>query len=587
MQEQQKGNKFDWKVLKRLLGFMKPYLGTAVLLLVLMLIASASAILKPVLIGKYAIDKYLTLGDYENFQFVILLAIGVLFLESILQYFIIYLSSWLGQNIVNNIRIRLYHHVIKLKTQFFDKTPIGQLVTRNVSDIETLSEVFSQGIAAMLADIFQLLFIITAMVLLNWRLALLSFATLPFMLFATYVFKEKIKVAFTDVRNAVSKLNTFVQERISGMMVVQIFNAEEREYKKFKAINEVHKEANVKTVNYYSIYFPVAEMISAIGVGLVVWRGSNGVLDGWVNGQGELIMFIMYLAMFFRPIRLIADRFNTLQMGIVSTARVIKLLDNNDFIDNEGSLSPDTIQGAISFDNVWFAYNEGEDILKGVSFNLKAGEKLAIVGSTGAGKSTIINLLNKFYSIHKGTIAIDGHSIDKYQLEHLRKSIGVVQQDVFLFSASIYDNITLRNRSISKERVIEAAKLIGADSFINNLPGGLDYVLQERGSNLSVGQRQLLAFIRVVVYDPKIIVLDEATSSIDSESEALIQQAIDKLMDNRTAIVIAHRLSTIQKADSILVMEKGTIIESGSHQDLLANNKHYKQLHDMQYKMVN
>jgi len=393
-----------------------------------------------------------------------------------------------------------------------------------------------------------------------------------------------MKVAFAEVRNAVSKLNTFVQERISGMMVVQIFNAEERESQKFDEINKVHQEANIKTVKYYSIYFPVAEFIGAVGLGLLVWSASKGVLAGWVEGKGQLITFIMYLSMFFRPIRMIGDRFNTLQLGVVSTSRIIKLLDDTSYIPDNGTLTPTSIEGKISFDNVRFSYKQGEEILKGISFDLDAGKTMAIVGSTGAGKTTIINLLNRFYSIDSGNINIDQHPIDSYKLESLRTFIGVVQQDVFLFSDSIYNNIVLGNPKITKEKVYDTIKMVGADSFIDQLPNQLDYKLQERGANLSVGQRQLLAFVRALVYDPKVIVLDEATSSIDTESELLIQNAIDKLMKGRTAIVIAHRLSTIQKADTIVVMEKGKIVESGTHTELLKNKKHYSQLYEIQYK---
>jgi len=581
--KEEKGNKFDLGVLKRLLGFMKPYKYTSLCLLVMMLLSSTGTVLRPMLIGE-AIDQPLSQGNASLFQHIIIYVICILFLEVIFQYFIIYLSGWIGQTIVHDLRVRLYRHILNLKTQFYDKTPIGQLVTRNVSDIETLSDVFSQGIAAMTADIITLLFIIGAMFYENWRLALICLATLPFLLIVTYVFKEKMKVAFAEVRNAVSKLNTFVQERISGMMVVQIFNAEERESQKFDEINKVHQEANIKTVKYYSIYFPVAEFIGAVGLGLLVWSASKGVLAGWVEGKGQLITFIMYLSMFFRPIRMIGDRFNTLQLGVVSTSRIIKLLDDTSYIPDNGTLTPTSIEGKISFDNVHFSYKQGEEILKGISFDLDAGKTMAIVGSTGAGKTTIINLLNRFYSIDSGKINIDQHPIDSYKLESLRTFIGVVQQDVFLFSDSIYNNIVLGNPKITKEKVYDTIKMVGADSFIDQLPDKLDYKLQERGANLSVGQRQLLAFVRALVYDPKVIVLDEATSSIDTESELLIQNAIDKLMKGRTAIVIAHRLSTIQKADTIVVMEKGKIVESGTHTELLKNKKHYSQLYEIQYK---
>jgi ATP-binding cassette subfamily B multidrug efflux pump len=422
----------------------------------------------------------------------------------------------------------------------------------------------------------------------NWRLALVSLSTIPLMLIATYIFKEKIKVAFNEVRNAVSNLNSFVQEHITGMSVVQIFGREQGEFEKFEAINKEHRDSNLRSVLYYSVYFPVAEIIAAMGIGFLVWYGARGIINEADSGitVGILTAFIMYIQMFFRPIRLIADRYNTLQMGIVSSARIMDLLDDKQYMMENGDFVPREMKGEVAFENVWFAYNDADYVLKDISFSVQSGETIALVGATGAGKSSIINLLNRFYEISKGSIKIDGISLTKYDLNALRKNIGIVLQDVFLFSDTIRYNITLGNEEVTDTMILHAADLVGARAFIERLPGGLDYNVMERGSTLSGGQRQLLSFIRAMVYDPKILVLDEATSSIDSETEGMIQEAIEKMMTNRTSIVIAHRLSTIQKADKIIVLDKGEIKEIGSHETLLAAEGHYAQLHKMQYKEV-
>jgi ATP-binding cassette subfamily B protein len=472
--------------------------------------------------------------------------------------------------------------------KFFDKTPIGRLVTRTISDVEALADVFSEGLAAMAGDMLQIVFILGFMFYSDWRLALVSLSTIPFMLVATYIFKEKVKVAFNDVRNAVANLNTFVQEHITGMNVVQIFASEQREFEKFKAINQEHRTAHLKSVLYYSIYFPVAEIIAAMGIGLLVWYGAKGALrfEETAITVGTLTAFIMYIQMFFRPIRMIADRYNTLQMGIVSTSRIINLLDNDEHAVKNGVIIPQKIQGSVEFKNVWFAYNDDNYVLKDINLNIQPGETIAIVGATGAGKSSIVNLLNRFYDISQGEIKIDGVNICDFELGLLRKNIGVVLQDVFLFSDSIRNNITLNNPDVTEEMILHAADLVGARKFIERLPGKLDYNVMERGATLSVGQRQLLSFIRAMVYDPKILVLDEATSSVDHETEEMIQEAIDHMMSGRTAVVIAHRLSTIQKADKIIVLEKGEIKETGSHQELLNLNGYYTQLYQMQFKMT-
>lgn len=581
------GSIVDFKVLKRLFEFVKPYMGKFYFLIFLTVALGILAPLQPLLIQQ-TLDKYVAFGDYDGMVMMIMVLIGLLILRAIVQYSHTFISGWLGQYIIRDIRVQLYRHLVKLRLKFFDNTPIGRLVTRTISDIETLADVFSQGLAAMVGDLLQLIFILIVMFASDWRLALISLSTLPILLISTYIFKEKIKVAFNDVRNAVSNLNSFVQEHITGMSIVQIFGSEAREEEKFKAINREHRRANLKSVLYYSVYFPVAEIISAAGIGLLVWYGAKGVIDEAVTGitMGKLIAFIMYIQMFFRPIRMIADRFNTLQLGIVSSSRIMKLLDNDEHIVNEGDYRPEKIEGNVKFDKVWFAYNDADYVLKDISFEVIKGETVALVGATGAGKSSIINLLNRFYDINRGRIEVDGREIKEYDIECLREKIGLVLQDVFLFSDTIGENINLGNKNITKEQMIQAAELVGARKFIERLPGGLDYNVQERGATLSVGQRQLISFVRAMVYDPKILVLDEATSSVDTETEELIQQAIEKMMTGRTSIVIAHRLSTIQKADKIIVLDKGEIKETGTHSELISKDGYYAQLHKMQYKEI-
>ena len=578
------GNILDLKVIARLFVFAKPYIKQFYLLVFLTIVLALLVPATPYLIQQ-TIDNEVARGDYQGLVTMIIWLVVILVVQAITQYAHTFLSGWLGQMIIRDIRIKLFNHLQKLKLKFFDKTPIGRLVTRNVSDIETLSDVFSQGIAAMAGDILQLIVILGVMFYKDWQLTLVSLSMFPLLILATYVFKEKVKVSFNNVRTAVSNLNSFVQEHITGMNIVQIFNAEDKEMEKFKEINTDHKKANIRSVLYYATYFPVAEIIQACGIGLVVWWGARGVIGEELT-LGVLIAFIMYIQMFFRPIRMIADRFNTLQMGIVSSNRILNLLDSKDNIPNNGTIQKDSLKGDVSFENVWFAYNDEDWVLKNINFEIKQGQSLALVGATGAGKSSVINLLNRFYDINKGNIKVDGIDLKDFELNNIRNHIAVVLQDVFLFSDSIYNNITLRNPDIDREKVIEAAEMVGARTFIEKLPGGFDYNVMERGATLSVGQRQLISFVRAMVYDPEIIVLDEATSSVDTETEELIQNAIQKLMSGRTSIVIAHRLSTIQNADKILVLDKGEIVEEGTHDSLLKLDGYYSQLHQMQYKEV-
>ncbi|MFM8741162.1 MAG: ABC transporter ATP-binding protein [Cytophagales bacterium] len=579
------GNIIDFKVLKRIMRFVRPYKGRFYLVVAFTFLLGILTPLRPLLI-QYTLDAHVQYGNYWAMVNVMLVILGLLVIQSAVQYVHTYVSGRIAQFVIRDIRIQLYEHLINLRLRFFDKTPIGRLVTRTISDVETLADVFSEGLAAMASDLLQIVFILAFMFYIDWRLTLVSLSTIPLMLLATYVFKEKIKVAFNDVRNAVSNLNAFVQEHITGMNVVQIFGSEKREFEKFNDINKEHRDANLRSVLYYSVYFPVAEIIAAMGTGLLVWYGAKGVINTEVTGItiGKLVSFIMFIQLFFRPIRMIADRYNTLQMGIVGSSRIINLLDDKSDVMVDGTHSPELIKGEVKFDHVWFAYNEDNYVLRDVNLSIQPGETIALVGATGAGKSSIINLLNRFYEINRGTIFVDAVNIKEYQLASLRKSIGVVLQDVFLFSDSIRNNISLGNDEVTDDMILHAADLVGARKFIDRLPGGLNYNVMERGSTLSVGQRQLLSFIRAMVYEPKILVLDEATSSVDSETEEMIQEAIGKMMSGRTSIVIAHRLSTIQKADKIIVLDKGEIKEVGKHEQLLAQNGYYSQLYKMQYK---
>ncbi|MDX2195808.1 MAG: ABC transporter ATP-binding protein [Cytophagales bacterium] len=578
------GKILDLQILKKIFVFVKPYKSIFYLIIAITVISGILTPIRPKLI-QHSIDYHILIPDFQGLINMCALLFGLLIMQGILDYFNTYYASWLGQNIIKDVRQKLFAHLMKHKTSFYDKTPVGRLITRNVSDVETISDIFTEGIAEIAAAVLQIIFIVAMMLYANVKLTLISLSVIPFLLISTYIFKEKVKTSFNDVRTAVANLNTFVQEHITGMSIVQIFNSEQREYDKFAVINKEHRDANLRSVLYYSIYFPVAEVLSAAGVGLLVWWGAQGVLHEEVT-LGTLVAFIMYINMFFRPIREIADKFNTLQMGIVGSSRVLKILHTDSDIQQTGNIAGITLQGNIAFNNVWFAYNDEQYVLKDITFEVKAGQTVALVGATGAGKSSIINLISRFYEINQGSITIDGKNINDYQLAFLRRQIGMVQQDVFLFSQSILQNITLGNPDINLDEVVKAAKMVGAHDFIDKLPGKYDYNVMERGATLSVGQRQLISFVRAMVYNPKILVLDEATSSVDSETEELIQSAITKLLQGRTSIVIAHRLSTIQHADKIIVLDHGKIMETGTHDELLMLNGYYANLCKMQFDLV-
>jgi ATP-binding cassette subfamily B protein len=573
------GRAFDIPLFKRVLTYALPYRSVFILGLFLTIILAFLAPLRPWLI-QFAFDNYILLNDKEGLLKIILLMTGLLFLESVIQFYNTYLTNWLGQSIIKDLRISVYKHILRLKLRYFDNTAIGTLVTRVVSDIETIAEIFSQGLLVIMGDILQLVVVVAVMFLTDWRLALISLSTVPALIITTYIFKRAIKSAFQGVRTQVSNMNAFVQEHITGMSIIQIFNREKEEMKKFKKINRALTHEHLRTVWIFSIFFPVVEALSAISLGLLIWWGTNNVLEGTVT-LGNLIAFILYIYMMFRPIRQLADRFNTLQMGMVGSERVFKVLDTNEVIPNNGNTSTAELKGNIEYKNVWFAYNDKDWVLQDINFKVKEGETLAIVGATGAGKTSIINTLSRLYDINHGEILIDGLPNTDYDLHELRESIAVVMQDVFLFSDTIYKNISLNNADISESEVQIAAKLVGVHDFIQQLPGEYDYNVQERGAVLSVGQRQLIAFLRAYVSNPTILVLDEATSSVDSETELAIQRAIQTLTRNRTSIIIAHRLATIKAADNILVMDHGKIVESGTHEELLKAKGIYKRLYEL------
>lgn len=536
---------------------------------------------RPYLI-QLTVDKYITNQWMQMLIIVTIVQVVLLLLETAVRFFFSYLTNWLGQSVIKDLRVAVFKKVVHLNLGFFDKTPIGTLTTRTINDIEAINDVFSEGIISIVADVLMIVAILGVMAYEDWRLTLISLSPFPVLIFATYIFKESVNKSFHQVRNAVSALNAFVQEHLTGMVVVQAFSAEKREHARFRTINKDHRKANIDAIFAYSVFFPVVEIILAISLGLMVWWGANKVLNYEVT-QGVMIAFIMYLNMLFRPLRVLADKFNTLQMGMVASERVFKVLDSDDYMPDNGTHTTPVTKGSLDFEHVYFAYKDEHYVLKDINFSVKAGETVAIVGHTGSGKTTIISILNRLYEINKGQIKLDGINIQDYKLSALRSRIGVVLQDVFLFSGSVYENITLRNPAITRQQVEDAARLIGMHDFIMQLPGGYDYLVMERGSTLSLGQRQLISFVRALLYDPAILILDEATSSVDTESEQLIQHAIDKLISDRTAIVIAHRLSTISKADKIIVLDKGEIKEMGNHEELLKLEGFYAKLHAMQF----
>lgn len=579
------GNAFDIKIFARLMGFAKKYKSYFFIAASSTILLALFSVLSPYILIN-TVDDYIISKDKTGLLNYTLIMLGILIIEVLLQFTFIYFANWVGQHIIRDIRAKIFRQILQFKMSYFDNNSVGKLVTRVVSDIETIAAFFSNGVFTILSDILKMLAVSIFMLILNWRLALITFGVLSILVYATKLFQVAIKATFQEVRNQVANLNGFVQERVTGMKIVQLFNREKIEYDNFKNINNKHKKAHIKTIWYYSVFFPIAEILSSIGIGLIVWFGGGQAIQNSDITVGMIIGFIQYVQMLFRPLRQIADKFNQLQMGIVSGERVFKVIDTESSIDKNGKVSADDIKGEIEFDNVRFSYVENEEVLKGISLKVKKGNTIAIVGATGAGKSTIINLINRFYEIDSGTISIDGVSINNFTLDSLRNQVAVVLQDVFLFSDSIFNNITLRDERISREQVETAAKQIGIHEFIMTLPGGYNYNVKERGAMLSSGQRQLIAFLRAYVSKPSILILDEATSSVDAHAEQMIQYATEKITKGRTSIVIAHRLATIKQADKIIVMDKGHIVEEGTHLDLLEKeNGYYRNLYDKQFSL--
>ncbi len=574
--------KFDLSLLGKVIALAKPYrqlFGFAALLAVVL---APLSVVRPELI-RVMVDDYIFINDFSGLGRMALILCGLLLLEFILQYIFQYSTGLLGQSVVRDLRVRVFKHITSLRLKFFDRTPIGTATTRTINDIEAINQIFSDGVITMIADLLTVVAVLGFMIYTSWKLTLVCMLVLPFLVLASYIFQKKVRISFQIVRTAISKMNAFMQERITGMRTVQIFNAERQEAEKFRKINREYTKANLDSILYYAVFFPVVEIISAASLGLMVWYGARGVIGSDVT-LGALVAFPIYINMLFRPIRMLADKFNTLQMGLVASERVFAVLDQTDRIENQSDLKPDKFQGEVEFEKVWFAYNDKDFVLKDVSFRINPGETLAIVGSTGSGKTTIINLLNRFYDIQKGHIKIDGTDIREYDLYAMRRRIALVLQDVFLFSGTVFENITLRDSNITREQVIEAAKMIGAHGFIEKLPGSYDYRVMERGATLSMGQRQLISFVRALVFNPDILILDEATSSIDPETESVIQFAIETLIAKRTSIIIAHRLSTIRHANNILVLKKGEVLEFGPHEELLKiEDGHYRNLYEMQF----
>ncbi len=588
---------FDFSQLRRVIQYTSPYRKWFYGSITLSILLAVITPLRPYLI-QYTVNNYIGGGLTADLSirdrmlqliiYITILQIGILLVETLLRFYFSFITAWLGQTVVKDLRVAVYKKVLSLNLAQYDKTPIGTLTTRTINDIEAINDIFSEGLIPIVSDLLSIISVLLVMFYSSWRLTLICLIPFPILILATYFFKETVNKSFIRVRNAVAALNAFVQEHITGMQIVQAFAAEDREYRGFKKINREHRNANIKAIFAYSVFFPVVEIVLAFSIGLLVWYAASQVLhlpkDQAASLPGLIMAFFLYLNLLFRPLRLIADKFNTLQMGMVASERVFRVLDNKDMMRDEGLHSPDKFKGKLCFDHVYFAYTDERWVLKNISFQIEPGETLAIVGHTGSGKTSIISILNRLYAIQRGNILIDDKPVESYKLDALRANIGVVLQDVFLFSGSILDNITLRNKEIPFERVVQAAKLIGMHDFILRLPGGYDYDVMERGNTLSMGQRQLLSFIRALLFNPSILILDEATSSVDTESERLIQEAIEKLISDRTSIVIAHRLSTIRMANKILVLDKGEIREAGTHEELMEKEGFYFKLHQMQFE---
>ena len=591
--QQAKKKIFDFSLLRRVFRFAAPYKRKFYTSLLLAIVLAIISPIRPWLIQLTINDgikgntaAHFITGPGGFIIEITIIQLALLLLETLFRFFFTFLTASLGQNVVKDMRVSTYNKILHLNLRQYDKTPIGTLTTRTINDIESINDIFSDGLIPIIADLLSIISVLAYMFSVSWKLTLVCLAPFPFLILATYFFKESVNKSFIRVRNAVASLNAFVQEHITGMAIVQAFASEKREFGKFNNINKEHRNANIKAIFAYSVFFPVVELVMALSIGLLVWWAAKDALNpGQAEKVGGVITaFILCLNLLFRPLRVIADKFNVLQMGMIASERVFKVLDNEDSAINEGDKEADGMKGKVEFDKVWFAYNEEQYVLKDVSFTLEAGQTLAIVGHTGSGKTSIISLLNRLYQVNKGQIRIDDTPIEAYHLDALRSKIAVVLQDVFLFSGTVADNVTLRNPAIRKEDVNSAARLIGIHDFIMQLPGNYEYKVMERGATLSLGQRQLLSFVRALLYDPAILILDEATSSVDTESEALIQQAIDKLIANRTSIVIAHRLSTIRKANKIMVLDKGQIKEMGTHEELIEKQGFYYQLHKMQFE---
>jgi ATP-binding cassette subfamily B protein len=577
------GKAYDAKLMKRLLGYVKPYSKYVVLAILMNIVVAALGPLRPYL-TKIAIDDYIVNSNYDGLIYISILLVGTLIFQALVQYFLTYFTQLMGQKIIYDLRVKLFGHIQKLALRYFDKTPIGRLVTRVTNDVESLNELFSSGIVMIFSDVFIIIWILVFMFFMSWQLTLVSLSVLPILFYATFLFRKKVRESYRDVRFQLARLNSYMQEHVSGMNIIQIFSKEKNEGDKFAEINAGHRKANIDSIFYYAIFYPIVEILSSFAIALIIWYGGGNVVQSSMT-IGVLFAFIQYTEMFFRPIRDLSEKYNIMQTAMASSERIFKLLDNETFI-----IDPDTpktfqkFEGNVEFRDVWFAYNAEDYILKDISFKVNAGETVAIVGATGAGKSSIINLLNRFYDVNKGEILVDGVNLNAITKEDLRKHISIVLQDIYLFSGTIKSNINLGDGSISDEKIIQAAKTVGAHDFITQLPNQYNENVKEKGATLSVGQKQLISFARALSFDPQILILDEATSSIDTESEILIQNAIQELLKGRTSIVIAHRLSTIQNSDKIIVLHKGEIKESGTHQELLNKRGIYFKLYQLQYK---